>query len=300
MNCSIIDIGSNSMRLTAYEVQKDSFRSLFRAKVMAGLASYVEKGCLTEEGIARACGGLLEFRDTLEQLEINHTHVFATASLREVKNTQEAVCEIDAATGYRVEVLSGEEEALYGCTGALWDLQLESGVFVDIGGASTELALFSRKGPKDLSSYPVGSLSLFRECVKKLLPTEKAFDKMHELLREHLGDGALTPLGQPERMACSGGTCRAALKLAKRVFCLPQTAVSFSAEQLFALYALLRREDKEAVDLILKTEPERIHTLLPGMTILCHLTKHLGVKELFVSKYGVREGYLCQRIQTNL
>ena len=70
MKCAVIDIGSNSMRLTVYDAEKTSFKILFREKVMAGLAGYVEKGRLTAEGIACACSGLLEFRETLEVLGI--------------------------------------------------------------------------------------------------------------------------------------------------------------------------------------------------------------------------------------
>ena len=51
MKQGIIDIGSNSIRLTVYEVEGHAFRILFREKVMAGLASYVENGALSAEGI---------------------------------------------------------------------------------------------------------------------------------------------------------------------------------------------------------------------------------------------------------
>ena len=42
MKQAIIDIGSNSIRLTLYETEGQSFKILFREKIMAGLAGYVE------------------------------------------------------------------------------------------------------------------------------------------------------------------------------------------------------------------------------------------------------------------
>ena len=42
MKQAIMDIGSNSMRITVYEVDGTVFRILFKEKIMAGLAGYVK------------------------------------------------------------------------------------------------------------------------------------------------------------------------------------------------------------------------------------------------------------------
>ena len=87
MKQAIIDIGSNSIRLTVYETEGQSFRILFREKIMAGLAGYVEDGKLSAEGIECACAGLLTFRKILQTLQIENVRIFATASLRNISNT---------------------------------------------------------------------------------------------------------------------------------------------------------------------------------------------------------------------
>lgn len=170
MKQAIIDIGSNSIRLTLYETENQSFRILFREKIMAGLAGYVENGKLSAEGIECACAGLLTFRSILQTLEIGRVSVFATASLRNISNTEQALSVIRAATGYPVEVVSGEDEALFGYAGAMRELRPTSGAFLDIGGASTEIVTFDEEKPDDFASFPIGSLSLYRRCVKKILP----------------------------------------------------------------------------------------------------------------------------------
>ena len=50
MKQAVIDIGSNSIRLTLYETENRDFKILFREKIMAGLAGYVEDGKLSAEG----------------------------------------------------------------------------------------------------------------------------------------------------------------------------------------------------------------------------------------------------------
>lgn len=300
MRYAVIDLGSNSMRLTVFEVNEDGFKVLFKEKSMAGLAGYVEKGALSREGISRACGGLLEFKEILEHLEIRQVSVFATASLRNIDNTQEAAAAIERATGLPVEVISGEQEALYGFTGVMCDLELREGVYTDIGGASTEVAVFTGGMVQSSVSLPIGSLKLYRECVKKLLPGEGSLRRIEERVRQELKKELFSGCRAGGTLACTGGTSRAVLRLCHRVFPETEGARGLSSEQLEELYAILSRGDGRAVDLILKTDPERIHTLIPGMAILREAARKSGASELLVSKYGVREGYLCQRIRPGM
>ena len=182
MKQAVIDIGSNSMRLTVYETTPPQiFRVLFKEKIMAGLAGYVDHNALSPDGIERAILGLLSFRATLSALDIKAVAVFATASLRNVKNTDQAVAAIQRATGYPIEVISGEEEAAFGYAGAMQELDLTDGLFVDIGGASTEVVRFAGGVMESANSCPVGSLKLYRDFVRKILPNKEA---IHHIIVE--------------------------------------------------------------------------------------------------------------------
>lgn len=298
MKQAVIDIGSNSIRLTLYETQGQNFQILFREKIMAGLAGYVEKGALNSEGIECACSGLLTFRGILQTLQIDSVRVFATASLRNISNTREAVTVIRAATGYRVEILSGEEEALLGYTGAMQELHLSSGAFMDIGGASTEIVTFDRGIPVDYTSFPIGSLSLYRQCVKKVLPGEGSLKRMHQEIRRVIPEDPARFDARPLLVGV-GGTARAALKLAKHRFGASEDCRTLSAGRLDDLCSFLCSGKKAAIDLILRLEAERIHTLIPGLLILQHVFHAFHAGQLVIGKYGVREGYLCQKILTS-
>ena len=299
MKQAVIDIGSNSIRLTLYETEGQSFHILFREKIMAGLAGYVEEGKLSAEGLECACKGLLTFRSILQTLEIARISVFATASLRNISNTEQALAIIRAATGYSVEVISGEQEALFGYAGAMKELRLSSGAFLDIGGASTEIVTFEESLPVDFASFSIGSLSLYRRCVKKILPGEGSLRHLRQEISRTIdvSEGALAP--RPLIVGV-GGTARAALKLARHYYKMSDDCRSMTAGQLDGLCKFLRSGKKGASDLILRLEAERIHTLVPGLLILQHVFHLFGAQQLIISSYGVREGYLSQRIlQTN-
>ena len=296
MKQAIIDIGSNSMRLTLYEVEGESFKIVFKDKIMAGLAGYVENGVLSSEGIECAYNGLLNFRETLESLDISNVAVFATASLRNIVNTDEAITAIHVATGYSVEVISGEEEALLGYLGALREVHVESGAFVDVGGASTEVVLFDEDEIFASSSFQIGALSLYKECVKKIMPGEGAMKRMKKVIKAKIDEKASVAFDERPSLVCVGGTSRAILKFAKKLYSLPEGHRTVSADQLDHICSMLYEGGQNVVDLILKLEPDRIHTIVPGAMIMQHVFKLFNSEEMIVSKYGVREGYLCRMI----
>ena len=55
MMCGIVDLGSNTIRLSIYQYEGEHFRLLLNKKTMAGLAGYVQDGALSDGGILVAC-----------------------------------------------------------------------------------------------------------------------------------------------------------------------------------------------------------------------------------------------------
>ena len=118
---AIIDIGSNTIRLNVYQVEEDgAIHSIFQSKETAGLAGYVrEDGSMSREGLDRAADALLRFRSILDALHIENRAVFATASLRNITNSEEAVFQLQERTGLMIRLLSGREEAILDYVGLL-------------------------------------------------------------------------------------------------------------------------------------------------------------------------------------
>ncbi|MCI7680457.1 MAG: hypothetical protein MSS48_09685 [Clostridiales bacterium] len=295
MNQAIIDIGSNSMRLTVYDVTDSGFEILFKEKVMASLAGYVEDGRLSDEGMSCAAVGLLQFKFMLESLKIENVHVFATASLRNISNTDEAEARISELTGFSIEILSGKEEAYYGYIGAMKEFECASGAFVDIGGASTEIVTFAGGKVDRSGSYETGSLRLYKDCVRKILPGERGIARIRATVESKIPSAAFRDK-DIKRIICVGGTARAVLKLARRVCGVPAEDRVITRKHFDAVGKALLTERKEAADLILKVAPERIHTMIPGYLIMQYIVERFDAKEIAIGRYGVREGYLCKRI----
>lgn len=134
--------------------------------------------------------------------------MFATASLRNIRNTAQAVAEIQRGTGFAIEVSPGRGGPPGLRPGAMEELALSEGLFVDIGGASTEVVRFAHGQLVSAVSCPVGSLKLYRDWVKKILPNQQAVESMKKAIRQGHpgGGGGARPPGSP--LVCVGGTAR--------------------------------------------------------------------------------------------
>ncbi len=295
MICGIVDLGSNTIRLSIYHWEGQDFRLLLNKKTMAGLAGYVQGGVLSDSGILVACRTLSSYRALLDNFQVPKMHVFATASLRNISNTGEAVETIRDVTGIPVEVLSGDEEAALSFKGAVLPGGVSTGLLADIGGGSFELVSYEDMSITSACSLPVGSLSLYTRFVNGLFPTPEERKAMRAYVEEQL-DRARTAGVRRSRLCGVGGTIRALNKLSVDVFHKPPESRSMTAEELRELYKLLKKDGRDTLRQILHAAPDRVHTLVPGLVILNTIIKAYGVEQVTASSSGVREGYLMDRV----
>ncbi len=293
MICGIVDIGSNTIRLSVYKCENGENRMLMHRKTMAGVASYIKSGRLPSEGIRIICKTLTEYRRLLDNLDIRDMHVFATAPLRNISNTEEVVGSILEETSISVNVISGEEEAVLSFTGATLGLTHKKGVMIDLGGGSTEILRFEDGRILSTYSLPIGSLNLFNRYVGGFYPTEEERKKIRKAVEEQLERSGVD-LSPVTHICGVGGTVRAASQVANHFFCRADDYNIISAEELKILLKRIRKPDSENVHELLKIVPDRIHTIIPSLIVLETISKALNAEEITVSMCGVREGYLIK------
>lgn len=299
---AIIDIGSNTIRLAIYKVEAEKLTVLLNKKHTAGLASHMKKGKMMPEGIDKACLALDDFKVLLDNFNITNVAAFATAALRNVSNSAEAVAEITERTGVPITVISGSEEATLDFVGATHAMQAQDGLLIDIGGASTELVIYKNATIVNAISIPIGSLNAYSQYVEGLLPDKNERKAIKEAVLSELEDYIeLDDEKQP--LVCGvGGTIRAASKINNFLFNLPSDNCEIKAPNVKKMIKLLENDEddnlisSETLDILLKTVPDRIGTILPGMIILHTLIKYFKSETIVISNFGVREGYLYSKV----
>lgn len=306
----VIDVGSNTIRLSCYQVREGGLQYVFHKKSMAGLAGYVGKdGKMSEEGIGKLSQVLADLANVTAKLALEGLFVFATASLRNIANPDEVLTRAKEAAGFDIQIITGEEEARLDFLGAMSRRTAEDGLLADIGGGSTELVGFGQEPGvglviREAVSVPIGSLNLYAGHVSGILPEDAEFRSMKKEIKKVLKPLAL-PVPESGLLVGVGGTCRAVRKLYRAKFggrpeteeaLSKDTAEPMEAEKIQELYKWLRDEAEDGVKLLLRVVPDRVHTILPGLTVLCVLLKKYQIGHMEISKWGVREGYLLAQL----
>lgn len=292
MKYAVIDLGSNTIRLVVYEKTNAEFHALFTQKFTAGLAAYLQDGMMTPDGIRLICTTLQRCKMLLKEFTPCTTLAFSTAPLRNIRNTQEAIDQIYAETGYSVDVLTGLEEAYLDYYGVQRELPVESGLLFDIGGGSTEVLTFAHDGTGVIESVPIGSLNLSKKHIAKLFPDKKERDAIRLQVQKSLKRHKLNHLPPYETICGIGGTARTVLQLLQAMNVILPAQRTFTAEQFRKLKKFLWKKDSAVMELLTQYCPDRLHTIFSGILILETLILQSQCTTVYVCKYGVREGYL--------
>ena len=303
-NYAVVDLGSNSIRLVVYDVKdahkrtytSKDFKSLINDKVMAGLSAYVVDGTFTQDGIDRAIGVLRGHAKRARYFDCEKMEVFATAVIRNASNCEEAVAAIEEAAELPISLLSATDEAHLGFVGATCDRAVERGTLVDIGGGSTELTRIESSLDFDNASIGQGSLSSFAQHVRAILPTPGEMDAIAEAFRKRFAGLPNSDAYRSEALYGIGGSVRAAAKMHAQATGAAVRPKTMTKQQIHAILAWCRTDPDTFAHAALKASAERVHTLVPGCIILGELFDACGAERLDVCKYGVREGYLIDRM----
>lgn len=298
----IIDVGSNTIRLCIFEVtprgkgsEPPHISTLLNDKVMAGLASYVQDGAMSAGGIDRAIEAIGDHLKNASYFQCREVRVFATACLRNVSNSKEAVAAIEQGTGAKIDLLPGEMEAHLGFRGASLDVPMQQGVLIDIGGGSVEMTRIQDGADASGISLPQGSLSSFSQYVHGLVPTPDEMERIsaafRALLAEHPAEEYRT-----DRLYGIGGSVRSAMKVYGDLFNDGERLGYLEPAHIDTMLDAYRHDGAAFAHGALHTVPDRVHTFIPGCLLLREIFAVTGAPRLEVAKKGVREGYLIERV----
>ena len=167
---------------------------------------------------------------------------------------------------------------------------------VDIGGGSTEIVICEEGNIIMAESIPFGSLNMLPGKTKRVLPDRLEYKRIKRLIKKELEKiEGMKELKYPVVVGV-GGTIRATARLNNEAFNLPDNNKEIPAKNIKNLIRYLISDETRSLDLILRVAPDRVRTLVYGMTILWIIIRTFGCEKLLVSSLGVREGYLLSKL----
>ena len=163
-----LDIGSNSTILLVVAADSDKqARCLHDLKYTTRLANYVNKeGLISDEGIASQFHALEQAKKQLDHDHVKEVAACGTDVFRTAKNGREIAKKISEKFGWRVEIISGEDEAQLSFRAATTgiDIVAKEKIIADIGGGSTEIILGDADQIVRATTFPIGVVD-FAETV---------------------------------------------------------------------------------------------------------------------------------------
>ncbi|MGB3876373.1 MAG: Ppx/GppA phosphatase family protein [Shinella zoogloeoides] len=286
---SVVDIGSNSIRLVVYEGMSRSPAILFNEKVMCGLGRGLARtGRMDQASVDRALAALHRFKALSRQARASTMFALATAAAREAENGPDFIHQAEMILGQKVRVLTGEEEAYFSALGIVSGFHDTDGIVGDLGGGSLELIDVAGGMIGKGVTLPLGGIRLSEASGGS--PAQARI-----VARKYLRTANLLKNGAGRAFYAVGGTWRAIGTLNMEVRNYPLHMIQgyelgFSDAMDFLTDIVTAKDPKDAA---YATISKNRRNLLPfGAVAMQEAIAIMKPSRVFFSAQGVREGYL--------
>ncbi|KAI7863826.1 Ppx/GppA phosphatase family-domain-containing protein [Spinellus fusiger] len=326
----VIDMGSNGIRFGIVNTLARHLPVAYEERAPISLLdSQGDDQVIPAETIEQVITSFLRFKEICRQADVEpgNVQVIATEATRVAANAEEFIRRIDEATGWKVSLLSKEEEALISASGIVGSFYKVNGLTMDLGGGSVELSYVTdtNSTTKEMQvcpspiSMPYGAAALKRRLAR-CNKTQKAdlYDTVvHQMKKAIQQVNPPSDLMESDgyRLFMSGGGFRAlgylsmAMKAQKtkipgkhydRRLTYPISIIngySMSGTELSELAEYYKNRDPEELVGRLKVFriSKRRASMIPASCFLVSaIMKVIKISRIYFSEGGVRQGFCYQ------
>lgn len=291
---AIIDIGSNSVRLVAYEGMARAVTPIYNEKVLCGLGRHVATtGRLDEDAVDRALRALARFRVLCDTMRVSDVFVLATAAARDATNGPAFLEAAEQACGHPISLLSGAEEARVSALGVVAGFYEPDGLAGDMGGGSLELVDVKGSTVGQGVTMPLGGLALQDVSGGSLKKAQKIVRAALERAPEYLENL------HGRTFYAVGGTWRALARLHQAATDYPLHVMHgyvLDPNDGLDFLRLVEAADSKTLKDIESISEARRPLLGYGAIVLEEIIRLGEPKEVAISAFGVREGVLFDKL----
>jgi exopolyphosphatase/guanosine-5'-triphosphate,3'-diphosphate pyrophosphatase len=295
MNIATIDIGTNTVLLLV--AQFDPFGNItpltYEQRVPRLGKGVDASRNLQLESMQGVIDVLKEYKRMMSDFALVATVVCGTSAVREAHNREVLADMIRREVGFELEVLSGEDEALWAYRGAISGLpEVQKAAVVDIGGGSTEITLGDRNDITNKISLNIGSVRLTERFFKHDPPTHPELEAAITSVKDELAKAKEFEFRSSTLIGVAGtATSLAILDQGLKDFSSRAvTNYTLGLDNVYALFRTLRSMPSSAIlDLSLMMHG-RNDVITAGVLILREIMAHFKFNEVIVSERGVRYG----------
>ena len=281
-----IDIGSNAIRLLISNVivsddKEPQFKksSLVRVPIRLGADAFTS-GIISEQNVRRMIDAIEAFKLLMNVHGVKTYKACATSAMREAKNGSEIVEKIKIQTGVKIDIIGGKEEAAIISSTDLNQL-IEGNhtyLYVDVGGGSTEITVFTRGKIITSKSFKIGTVRLLNN---KKSTNKEIFSNVEKWIKKNTSDLKKVSL------IGSGGNINKLFKMSGRTEGKPISYIYLNAQ-----YQFLKQMSFDERVSELSLNPDRADVIIPATKIYLSTMKWSGARKIYVPKIGLSDGII--------
>jgi exopolyphosphatase/guanosine-5'-triphosphate,3'-diphosphate pyrophosphatase len=305
MRLGVLDVGSNTVHFLVVDAHQGG-RPLpvFSHKAELHLGDHLEGDRLAASVTRQLRAFVDEALQIAEDKGVEEMLAFATSAVRDAANADEVLASVRKGTGVDIRVLPGEEEARLTFLACRRWFGWSSGrvLMLDIGGGSLEIAEGLDEEPDVAISLPLGAARLTRDWLTGDPPKPEQVRQLRKHVRAEIARRAadVAKAGTPDRAVATSKTFRQLARIsgaapsAEGVYVrrtVTHEDVTDLAKRLAAMSAD-QRADLPGVSLV------RAPQLAAGALVADAAMDLLGLAELEICPWALREGVLLRRIDT--
>jgi exopolyphosphatase/guanosine-5'-triphosphate,3'-diphosphate pyrophosphatase len=294
-----VDIGSNSVRLKVSRLSGRRLTAIHEDREVTRLGEWVFKtGFLSPEAMAETVKVLRRFHRTAQRLGTDAVRVVATSALRDARNSVAFIEWVRSATGWKIEIISGLEEARLIHLGLVSGMRVNASpaLMIDLGGGSCELTLSNKGHIQSTASLPLGAVRLTNEFLRHDPPRKSELKRLRGFVEREIGRVANRIVGaRVKAVIATSGTAAALAAVARHLqkgISSRQAVVSRTLMQRIAkLISRLPLEERRKLEGI---GPRRAEIIVAGSLVYAGLLERCRLRGFRYSPLGLRDGLLAQ------
>jgi exopolyphosphatase/guanosine-5'-triphosphate,3'-diphosphate pyrophosphatase len=308
MRLGVLDVGSNTVHLLVVDAHHGAHPwPAYSEKAELRLAERIgSDGELTKAGAEALCEAAAKARDAAATYETEDLLAFATSAVRDASNSSAVLRRVREQTGVELQVLSGEAEAIMTFLAVRRWFGWSAGrlLVLDIGGGSLEIAGGINEEPDLALSLPLGAGRLTRDRLKvdrhaHVPPTADRVDALIEHVDKRVAGIAskLVDAGW-DRPVATSKTFRTLARLtgAAPSGAGPRVRRTLSLRGLQQVLNFIRHIPAAKLGAMEGVSPGRAHQLIAGAVVAESAMRQLGIDELDICPWALREGVILRRL----
>ncbi|MTV82475.1 Ppx/GppA family phosphatase [Secundilactobacillus folii] len=302
-NFAVIDLGSNSARMTITQIDDDgAYSTVKQMKEYVRLSENMgDKKVLQPDAIDRTMRALKSFKDVYSNMSNLRLKAVATAATRQASNQKKFLKQVESQLGIELEVLPGTMEAYYDYLGVRETLPTTNAVILDTGGASSEIVLVQNNTVSHLISIPLGSVNLTQGYLPTdPIPAADLFNAM-TFVNDVYNDIWWLRNGLNLPVIGLGGSNRTMAKINRRSNNLLDFedihGYRLSRHSVDETFSRIVGQDLEGRKAIPGLSKDRADIIVGGLVPLTLLMRYLDSDRITFSNSGLREGILFEHLR---